>query len=87
MSSGICDVFRSPRREGMYLYVLRSDGLARVPDALLSVFGEPEPALSFVLEPGRKLARADATRVLEALNEQGYYLQRPPEPGARDQEE
>jgi len=31
-----------------------------------------------LLEPGKKLARADSEKVLEALNTEGYYLQLPP---------
>jgi len=78
----LCEVFRSPRREGMYLYVERSEGLAHVPEALLKVFGTPESALVFRLTPDRPLARASAPAVLEELRERGFYLQMPPVPGA-----
>lgn len=80
----ICQVFRSPKREGMYLYVRKQEGLDRVPEALLERFGEPEPTLVFKLEPERKLARASALEVMSALDETGYYLQLPPVPGAGD---
>lgn len=79
--SVICEVFRSPRREGMYLFVPREEGLARVPEALLQAFGSPEPALVLQLDAGRRLARADAGEVLAAIAEQGFYLQMPPTPG------
>ncbi len=83
MSKGrICEVFRSPRREGMYLYVDKAEGLARVPEHLRQVFGEPESALVLHLKPERKLARADAADVLAALEEPGFYLQMPPVPEA-----
>ena len=79
MSNGrICEVFRSPRREGMYLYVDKAEGLARVPEHLRQVFGEPESALVLHLKPERKLARADAADVLAALEDPGFYLQMPP---------
>lgn len=73
-----CDVFRSPRREGTYLFVSREDGLSRVPEALLENFGEPERFLSIMLHPTRHLAQADPQRVLDAIGETGYYLQMPP---------
>jgi len=74
----LCDVYRSPRREGMYLYVPRAQGLRDVPDALRARFGEPVLALSLMLGPDRRLARADAEEVLQALAHQGWYLQLPP---------
>lgn len=74
----LCEVFRSPRKEGMYLYVKREEGLARVPESLLAVFGSPESALVMVLEPDRKLAMADAAIVLEDLKSKGFYVQMPP---------
>lgn len=72
-------VFRSVRREGMYLYVDRAEGLARVPDALRTLFGTPQLSLELVLTPSRKLAQADAKEVLTAIREQGFYLQMPPQ--------
>jgi uncharacterized protein YcgL (UPF0745 family) len=62
----------------MYLYVLRSDALARVPDALLAAFGPPQLAFEMVLTPERKLAREDIEIVLGNLEKQGYHLQMPP---------
>lgn len=62
----------------MYLYVDAKDDLTPVPDELLSQFGKPVEALSLMLTATRKLARADAARVLERIEEQGFYLQLPP---------
>ncbi len=83
MSDGermLVEVYRSPRREEMYLFVERRAGLEHVPEALLERFGEPEPALSLLLTPERPLARADAARVMASIREHGYYLQMPPPP-------
>ena len=76
----LCQVYRSPKRQEMYLYVDKQRGLADVPDALLASFGEPEEVLVLKLSPERKLARADAAEVLTSIREQGYYLQMPPGP-------
>jgi uncharacterized protein YcgL (UPF0745 family) len=65
----------------MYLYVDAADGLSQVPEALLSRFGQPIEALSLLLTPERTLARADAARVLESIEDDGFYLQLPPVPG------
>jgi len=55
----ICSIYRSPKRAGMYLYVLKSDVLERVPEGLLAVFGKPVHAFNLVLTPERKLQQED----------------------------
>lgn len=74
----LCQVYKSPREEELYLFVDRRDGLDRVPAALLERFGTPQLVTTLVLTPERRLARAEASRVLDGLREQGYYLQMPP---------
>ncbi|WP_314918768.1 YcgL domain-containing protein [Pseudomonas helleri] len=74
----ICSIYRSPKRNGMYLYVLKADALERVPETLLISFGKPQHAFDLVLTPERTLAREDIGKVLENLKEQGYHLQMPP---------
>lgn len=74
----ICSIYRSSRKNEMYLYVLKSDALERVPEGLLEVFGKPVHAFDLVLSPARALAREDIHVVLEHLETQGYHLQMPP---------
>jgi uncharacterized protein YcgL (UPF0745 family) len=74
----ICQVFRSPKEEGMYLYVQKDEGLSRVPDDLLKLFGKPQPAMVLLLTPEKKLARVSVEKVVESLTTQGFYLQLPP---------
>lgn len=81
----ITEIFRSPREEGLYLYVRKDEGLSRVPEALLQRFGKPVSAMVLVLTPDKQLARVAAEKVLQALEDQGYYLQLPPV-AAGDQE-
>lgn len=64
----------------MYLYVDKQEDLERVPDALLKRFGKPEQAMTLVLTPERELARVDIKKVLAGLEEQGFFLQMPPQP-------
>lgn len=73
----ICDIYKSPKDGDMYLYVTKQDALSRVPEALLERFGKPVHALTLVLQAGKKLARVDAERVLQQLDEEGFYLQLP----------
>lgn len=74
----ICEIYRSPKEEGMYLYVKKAEGLSRVPEDLLRLFGKPQQAMVLVLTPERKLAHASVEKVAESLESQGYYLQLPP---------
>lgn len=74
----ICDIYRSPRESEMYLYVEKSQGMQRVPEKLQELFGKPVHVTTLLLTPERKLARADVDKVMNALQEQGYYLQMPP---------
>jgi uncharacterized protein YcgL (UPF0745 family) len=76
----ICQVFKSPRKQEMYLFVEKSRGLEQVPEALLASFGEPEERMVLVLTPDKKLARANTAEVLDEIVNRGFYLQLPPTP-------
>ena len=72
-----CDVYRSAKKEYLYLFVPADVGMASVPDELLAQFGEPEKVLSFTLTQERDLAKEDPVQVLQNLLQQGYHLQLP----------
>ncbi len=73
-----CDVYKSDRRDLMYLYVLEGEGLERVPAALMKTFGNPTFVLNVELTPNKALAKEDPKVVIEHLETQGYHLQMPP---------
>ncbi len=74
----ICSIYQSPRKPGMYLYVLKADALTRVPEELLKLFGPPRHSFDLVLTPERQLAQEDIAKVLDNLENQGFHLQMPP---------
>lgn len=74
----ICDIFKGSKKEEMYLYVSRDEGVALVPLELLDRLGELELVTTIMLDRTRKLARADASRVISDIHEKGFYLQLPP---------
>ena len=86
MSKQICKIYRSSKNEAMYLYVDHQEDLDRIPEPLLQRFGKPTLAMTLALSLDKKLGRADIAKVLEAIREQGYYLQLPPSPEAYMQE-
>lgn len=86
MSRVICSIYHSTKKEGTYLYVNKSRGLECLPQALIDLFGTPREAMTLMLTPEKKLARADIHKVLAALEDQGFYLQLPPSSEAYMQE-
>ena len=50
----LCDIYKGNKKEEMYLYVNKSDGLEKVPEALLSSFGELAQVTTLVLSKTRK---------------------------------
>ncbi len=80
MTRVFCSIYKSSKKDEMYLYVPKASGLKQVPEALLSVFGTPRHVTDLMLSPERPLARADIAQVLEKLAGEGFYLQMPPPP-------
>lgn len=78
MTKLLCNIYKSRRKEETYLYVSLKDDLTRVPEVLLETFGRPELVTKLILIPERKLARIGADKVLESIEEKGFYLQLPP---------
>jgi len=76
----ICSIYRSSKKDEMYLYVDKRKGLEAAPEALLQQFGTPIHVLDMLLRPERTLARVDMAKVRKALAEQGWFLQLPPPP-------
>lgn len=74
----ICEVFKSSRKDEMYLYVDKRQGLADVPAPLLATFGKPVPVFTMLLTADKKLSRVKAADVIEGINAKGFYLQMPP---------
>lgn len=74
-----CWIYRSPRRDEMYLYLSQEARFEAVPEALLQRFGAPKLVMELELHPERKLAREDVNKVLANLRTQGFHLQMPPE--------
>ncbi|MGB0467239.1 MAG: YcgL domain-containing protein [Pontibacterium sp.] len=74
----ICSVFKSSRKDEMYLYVEKRDQLKHVPEPLLEMFGAALHVMDMPLKADRELARVDTTQVLADIESKGYFLQMPP---------
>jgi uncharacterized protein YcgL (UPF0745 family) len=74
----LCDVYKSDKKAGLFLYVQRTEGLERVPEALLAQFGTTSVTLTFDLHPTRRMAQQDPVVVLKNIEAHGYHVQLPP---------
>ena len=55
-----CWIYKSLRKQEMYLYLAKEDGFDDLPEALTSRFGRPEFVMELELHADRPLAREDA---------------------------
>ncbi|WP_439243615.1 YcgL domain-containing protein [Lonepinella sp. BR2474] len=76
----LCAIYKSKKKDGMYLYVEKRDKFDAVPDSLRQLFGPPIFVMLFNLMGRQSLAQADKQDVLTQIQQQGYYLQMPPMP-------
>ena len=74
-----CFIYKSLKKDYLYLYIVKKDDFSRVPDALVNRLGKLEFVMVLKLTPERKLAREDAGKVIENLKEQGFFVQLPPQ--------
>lgn len=74
----ICDVYKTSKKDEMYLYVEKKVGFSRVPEELMKMFGQPVLAMTILITPEKKLGRADTEKVINDLESKGFYLQMPP---------
>lgn len=73
-----CWIYRSSKKDEMYLYLARQDAFEDIPEALLQRFGTPLLVMELELHPDRHLAREDVNKVIGNLRSIGYHLQMPP---------
>ena len=72
-----CYIYRSTRKQGLYIYLPRANNFSAIPAALLKKSGALELALEIELTVKSKLNREDAATVIDNLLNQGYHVQLP----------
>lgn len=73
-----CRIYRSSRKRELYLYLDEGALLEDLPEGLRRDLGTLTEIMTLAIGPQRRLARAQARQVLEAIEKQGYFLQLPP---------
>ncbi len=79
-NTNLCAIYKSVKKEGMFLYVPKHEVFEQVPESLLQIFGKPQFVMLFNLTGEKQLKRAKNEEVLQAIQTQGFYLQMPPPP-------
>lgn len=84
-----CHIYRSSKKEGMYLYVPSPsqalidsnefDPLQVLPDIMRQAFGRATFVMDLLLSAERKLARVNVLHVMDGLQENGFFIQMPPD--------
>ncbi len=70
-------IYRASKKSDTYLYVVHKDDFSQLPEILLTSLGKLHFVMQLELEQETKLAQADVTRVILALQHDGFYLQLP----------
>jgi uncharacterized protein YcgL (UPF0745 family) len=73
-----CFIYKSLKKEDLYLYIDKKDDFSKVPEMLFNSFGKMAFVMDLELTPERKLAREDAGKVIASLKEKGFFVQMPP---------
>lgn len=73
-----CFVYKSLKKEELYLYLEKKDSFSVIPAPLLNSLGRLEFVMSLEITPERKLAREDSNKVMASLQEKGFFVQMPP---------
>lgn len=72
-------IYKSRRKDELYLYLATKDDFSMVPQALFDAMGsEPIFVMDITLSDNKPLAREDVKTVMKNLVEQGYHVQMPP---------
>jgi len=72
-----CFVYRSSKKEGLYVYLREKDRLDLLPPPLKAEMGVAELALTFELDTNKKLGSEDPLKVISNLEKQGFHVQMP----------
>jgi hypothetical protein len=74
-------IYKSTKKDELYLYISKKDDFSDVPQELYDSMGkEPVFVMELELSADRPLAREDVNTVMKNLKTQGFHVQMPPRP-------
>lgn len=72
-----CYIYKSLKKDELYLYLDKKDDFSAIPDNLMQSFGRLSFVMEIELTPERKLARENSEKVIASLKNQGFFVQMP----------
>jgi uncharacterized protein YcgL (UPF0745 family) len=73
-----CFIYKSQKKDELYLYLDKFDDFSAVPEPLLHSLGRLIFVMELQLTQQRKLAREDVKKVLHSLQTKHFFVQMPP---------
>jgi len=73
-----CFIYKSSKKDELYLYIAKQDDFSNVPEAILKSIGLPAFVMELEITPERLLAREKAADVIKGIEEHGFFIQMPP---------
>ena len=73
-----CFIYKSLKKDQLYLYVDKKDDFTRLPEGCMTTLGRLEFVMELALTSDRSLAREDAEKVRQQLQTKGFFIQLPP---------
>ena len=74
----LCAIYKSSKKNETYLYVEKRDDFSKVPQALMQTFGKAQFVMLFNLAGDKSLLRISNQKVMQEIQQNGFYLQLPP---------
>ncbi|CAH9064709.1 MAG: YcgL domain-containing protein [Pseudoalteromonas tetraodonis] len=71
-------VYKSKKKADTFLFIEKRDDFSKVPEPLMTMFGQPQYVMIINLAKRTQLGVADLDTLKQSLSDQGYYLQIPP---------
>lgn len=73
-----CFIYKSLKKEGLYLYLSQKDDFSVLSNDLFNSFGQLAFVMELELTTERKLAKEDTSKVIASLKNKGFFIQMPP---------
>lgn len=73
-----CFIYKSLKKDQLYIYLREKDDFSSMPEDLFQSLGRLQFVMELQLTPERKLAKEDVIKVMEQLENKGFYIQMPP---------
>lgn len=75
----ICQIYSASKKAECFIYVKKGDAPETLlPEAMRELLGEFKPVMALLLDESKKLANTEPKRVIESIDDCGYFVQMPP---------